>query len=244
MMNSKLISAVLGLCLWWLFSGILPGELVPGPLETLITALHLLNSSEAINLLTTLGRTLAAFLASLSLSVLFALAGQYNRLSKEVIKDLMSFIIRIPSIASITFFVLVCGAGPPAIYLSVLTIVIPVTSLSIIGLYEKVNPDLQTINRVYRIPFVRQAWYLYLPTLFGAFHAIFILSYSLAFKALIMAEFLGGLSGMGYGLLIRRETLDLHELTAYILLIALAGLFSQMLLERGVTLLTRRYAPI
>lgn len=192
----------------------------------------------------TLGRTLTAFLASLTIAVLLALAGQFNPISKAVIKDLMSFIIRIPSIASISFFVLLCGTGYRTIYLSVMAIVIPVACLSTLGLYEKVNPGMHTINQVYRVPFIRKAWYLYLPTLFGSFHAVFILSYSLTFKALIMAEFLGGLSGMGYALMLSRETLDLHQLTAYILIIALAGLFSQSILERGITRFTRRYAPL
>ncbi len=221
-----------------------PDSIIPGPLQTIATAATLLNATELHTLLTTLWRTLTAFLASLTLAVLFALAGQFNPLSKAVVKDLMSFIIRIPSIASISFFVLLCGTGYRTIYLSVMAVVIPVACLSTLGIYEKINPGLHTINRVYRVPFFRQALHLYLPTLFGSFHAVFILSYSLTFKALIMAEFLGGLSGMGYGLMLRRETLDLHQLTAYILLIALAGLFSQSLLERGIAWLTRRYAPL
>ena len=243
-MNSKLISGALGISLWGLLSLCIPGGMIPGPAATLNAALRILSTDETLQLLITLQRTLLAFVASLGLAVLFALLGQYNRLSNDVIRDLMSFMIRIPSIAWITFLVLVCGTGRWAIYLSVLIIVVPVACLSVVSLYEKINPDLHTINQVYRVPFVRQAVYLYLPTLFAAFHAIFILSYSLTFKALIMAEFLGGLSGMGYGLLIQRETLDLTQLTAYILLIALVGFFSQLLLERGVAWLTRRYAPV
>ncbi|MBN1957798.1 MAG: ABC transporter permease subunit [Desulfuromonadales bacterium] len=209
-----------------------------------MTAASLLSSPEIYPLMTTLWRTLAAFIASLLLAIVFALVGQINPLCKAVIKDLMSFVIRIPSIASISFFVLLCGTGALTIYLSVMTVVIPVACLGILGIYEKINPGMTTINRVYRVPFVRQAFYLYLPTLFGSFHAIFILSYSLTFKALIMAEFLGGLSGLGYGLMLRRETLDLNQLSAYILLIALAGLFSQSVLERCARWLTRHYAPI
>lgn len=228
--------------LWFLASVLFAHGLIPGPLQTLVAALKLINGAEIITLLTTLWRTFAAFALSLVLAIGFALLGQLSPLAKAVIKDLMSFVIRIPSIAAISFFVLLSGAGQLTIYFSVMTVVIPVTCLSILGIYEKINPGMQTINRVYRIPLHRQAIYLYLPTLFAGFHATFVLSYSLTFKALIMAEFLGGLSGMGYGLMLRRETLDLTQLTAYVLIIALVGMGSQSLLERLPVWWNKAYA--
>lgn len=217
--------------LWQLADVAAPGSFFPGPLATLAAVRELLSWAELRNLLTTLGRTLVAFVLSLGCAVLLALAGQVRPVFSEVVKDLMSFLIRIPSIAAITFLVLLCGPGYLAIYLSVMVIVIPVACLSIIGLYEQLNPGLHTINAVYAVPFHRQARDLYLPTLVGSFHGIFLLSYSLTFKALIMAEFLGGLSGMGYRLMIHRESLDLERMTAYILIIALTGYASQKALE-------------
>ena len=242
--KTKLIAALLILFCWWLTAVCWPGFLFPGPLETLAAAFGIVASAGVRDVLITLLRTLNAFVISLALALLVALTGQYNRQLEDVVKELMSFLIRIPSIASITFFVLLFGTGPLTIYVSVACVVIPVTVLSISGLYEKLNPDLHTISRVYRVPYYRKVFYFYLPALFGAFQPIFILSYSLTFKALIMAEFLGGLSGLGYGLMIQRETLDLDRLTAYILLIALAGFCSQKLLELGMRWCTRRYAPV
>jgi len=242
--NSKLTAALLLLGAWGLFALIVPGTFIPGPLATLKAALTLLTSKALLDILVTIGRTLTAFFISLMLAIMIALAGQYNTAVRGVIRELMSFIIRIPAIAAVTFFVLLFGTGQLTIYVSVVTMVIPVTVLSISGLYETINPGLTTVNRVYRVPFLRQALYLYLPTLFGAFEATFILSYSLTFKALIMAEFLGGLSGLGYGLMIQRESLDLEKLTAYILIIALVGFVCQKLLQGGLRLWTKRYAAI
>lgn len=208
-----------------------PQSLFPQPVATLQAVFSIILSADVWDLFTTLYRTMIAFFMTLFAAVFIAIAAQYNRLTKEVVKDLMSFIIRIPTIAYITFYVLLLGAGLLTIYLAVVTAVIPVATLSIISLYDKISPDMHTINRVYRVPFVKQAFFLYIPYLFHSFHSIFLLSYSMTFKALIMTEFFAGLSGLGYGLMIQRETLDIERLTAYIMIIALVGFASQKGLE-------------
>ncbi|MGM0416649.1 MAG: ABC transporter permease subunit [Thermodesulfobacteriota bacterium] len=187
-------------------------------------------------------RTFCAFTLSLLCSVVMAVAAQSSDILQDTIRNLMAMVLRIPSIAIVTFCVLLTGAGKSALFLAVAAVVVPVTTLALMSLYTSIPDDLHAVNRVYRVPFFRQAVWLYGSRLLSGIHPIFTLSYSLSFKALIMAEFLGGFSGMGYELMLMRDSLDLGSLAAYILIIAAAGYMSQKLLEILAQWGSKRYA--
>ncbi len=206
-------------------------DIVPTPWQVLKRFFDILNYSELKNALLSFSTLIVAYFTTIFVSLVLSVLTINHKYFKSYLKDILSFLIKVPNIAYVTYFILFFGIGYPTIVSVILTAAIPITTLHIISVFENLNENTIIISELYKIPFLRRVKYFYIPSLFDSFNTIFITSFSISFKSLIMAEFLGGLGGLGYGLIERKETFQMDMLMAYILFVTILGILFQNILE-------------
>jgi NitT/TauT family transport system permease protein len=220
------------LIIWWLIAVIYNNkDIFPTPWQVIVRFTDILNFSELKNAILSFITLIISYALTIFISLFLSILTINRNKTKNYIKGILSFLIKIPNIAYVTYFILFLGIGYPTIVSVILTAAIPITSLHIISVFENLNYNTLIISDLYEIPFFRRVKYFYIPSLFESFNTIFVTSFSISFKSLIMAEFLGGLGGLGYGLVEKKESFQMDILMAYILFITILGIFFQNILE-------------
>ncbi len=225
-----------GLLLLWHLCARWNGErLLPAPVHVLEAFLALAGRSDSwADLLRTLARGAAGlFLGGISGLAAGVFCGRHPRLH-DTLSPLVTLVQSCPPIVWISLLLvwLSLGGGVPLVVacLSVFPVVFIQTANAVRGL----DARWFEVAKVYRVSPGRQISLLILPGISHALAGAFSYAFGIAWKVTATAEFFGSQDGVGARIYQSYRALDLEQLFAWALAVALLGVVIEALLVRRI----------
>jgi ABC-type nitrate/sulfonate/bicarbonate transport system permease component len=225
------------LVLWQTVSGLglVPPYMLPSPLRIVRAMIHdfpLLMRHTGITLL----ETVAGLLLSLAASFVLALLMDNTAFLRKQIMPILLFTQTVPTIAVAPLLVLWLGYGAsPKIALVFITCFFPLT-VGLLGGFQSVDEDAIQLLRSMGATRRHIYQYLKLPSSLPGFFSGLRIAGSYAVIAAVVAEWLGGNSGLGVYMTRVRKSYSFDKMFAVILLTTVLSL----VLMRGIEELERR----
>lgn len=203
--------------------GLVPTFLLPSPVavvQALVKDLPLIVQHSATTLVE------AAVGLALGVIIGFAIAVAMDRFEVVylALEPLMTISQTIPTIAIAPLLVLWFGYGlAPKVILIVLTTFFPVT-VSLVSGFRSVDPDVLDLMRTMRASRWQVFWYAKLPAAADQFFSGLKISATYAIVGAVIAEWLGGFSGLGVYMTRVRKSFSYDRMFASIIVISALSL--------------------
>ncbi|MBR3385112.1 MAG: ABC transporter permease [Atopobiaceae bacterium] len=219
-------AAVAALLVVWQLAcslGLVPTFLLPSPVavvQALVKDLPLIVQHSATTLVE------AAVGLALGVIIGFAIAVAMDRFEVVylALEPLMTISQTIPTIAIAPLLVLWFGYGlAPKVILIVLTTFFPVT-VSLVSGFRSVDPDVLDLMRTMRASRWQVFWYAKLPAAADQFFSGLKISATYAIVGAVIAEWLGGFSGLGVYMTRVRKSFSYDRMFASIIVISALSL--------------------
>ncbi len=221
------------LALWQGLSLRLPSVLLPSPWETAVTLWHLLGSRTFyLNLSLTLARAAVGFGLSVSLGVLIGLGMGLWETAYQALRPVMVLSTNVPPIAWVALLVIWLGLGNGPPLLVILTTTMPLVAVHVAEGVRELDPALLEMAESFGLSLRTRLRHVVLPALSGRIFAATLLALGFTWRALVMAEFLGSTSGLGYRLAWARQNLETDRVLAYLIVIVALSLGAEAGLRR------------
>ena len=231
---------ILLLLIWQLVSGtgLVPGYMLPQPINVAAAFIGDFKLLMA-HLLTTLTEAFWGLAAAVIASFLLAIIMDAANFLKKAISPLLLFTQTMPVIALAPLLILWLGYGSaPKITLVFLTCFFPMT-IGLLGAFDQADSDAVKLLQSMGAGRVQIYRYIKLPQSLPAFFAGLRISSSYAIIGAVIAEWLGGESGLGVYMTRVRRSYSFDKMFAVILLTAALSL----VLIKLVSLLERAAMP-
>ena len=235
------LGTLLGLLLLWQLSvqlGLVPNFLLPAPtqvLSALVRELPIL----APHALTTLAESALGLVIGCAVGFVAAVLMDRFEPLYLAFSPLITLSQTIPTVAVAPLLVLWFGYGlAPKVVLIVLTTFFPIT-VSLVSGFRSVDPDLLDLMRVMRASSLQVFWQVKMPAAAEHLFSGLRISATYAIVGAVIAEWLGGFSGLGVYMTRVRKSFSYDKMFAVILLISALSLA----LMAAVDLLQRLCLP-
>jgi NitT/TauT family transport system permease protein len=225
-------SIILGLALWVSLSWVVGNQLIlPGPLLTMQEFLRIISAEDFFRVI---NATFLRVLLSFSLALLFALvlaipSGLFSRFY-QLLSGPTKVMRAIPTMGVILFtLVWLDSEGAPFVVCAL--VVFPLLYEGIVGAIRSLDPGLIELHRVYRVPFFRQVWQFYLPSILPAFRGTLVAALGLNLKVMVAAEVLSQPAiAIGTAFQIERANLNTAGIFAWSLIVILLNVLLDLIL--------------
>ena len=219
-------------------SGIIPGYMLPSPLRVIAAFIQ-----DFSLLMRHLGSTLAEAAAGLALAIaasfVLALVMDMNRFLKNSTLPLLTLTQTLPTIAIAPLLILWMGYGAaPKIALVFLTCFFPMT-VSLLGAFSQADIDAVKLLKSMGASRFQIYRYIKLPQALPAFFSGLKISCTYSIIGAVIAEWLGGESGLGVYMIRVRRSYSFDKMFAVILLTAVLSL----LLIKFVSIIEKAAMP-
>ncbi len=178
----------------------------------------------------TFGRVAIGFGFGVLVATLLGVLAGINATVKAIFDPLVQSLKAVPSLAWVPLFVLWFGIDEtPKIVLIAMGAFFPVYVNLVAGI-EGVDRKLIELARLYHFSFVRTAWRVYLPAALPHYFTGLRSGLGLAWMFVVAAEIMGASSGLGFLMVDGQQTGNAAQLISPIILFAIAGKLSDMLI--------------
>lgn len=133
---------------------------------------------------------LGGFLLSCAAAVALAALAARSRRLRELLAPLVAVVKAVPVVSFIILALVWLNAGSLPLFISAL-MVFPTVYLNVLAGISAVDPRLLEMAGVFRVPFRRQLWGIYLPQVLPYFRGAVSLALGLCWKAGVAAEVIG-----------------------------------------------------
>ncbi|MDR2216393.1 MAG: ABC transporter permease [Nevskiaceae bacterium] len=219
-------------------SGMVPAYLLPGPAQIVLAAAKdapLL----AMHLLQTLKEAAAGLALALAVSFALAILLDANRFFRDAVTPFLTVTQTMPTIALAPLLVLWLGYGQaPKIALVFLTCFFPLT-VALAGAFAHADADALRFLKSLGASRVQLYRYIKIPQSLPAFFSALRISASYSIIGAVVAEWLGGDSGLGVYMIRVRKSYSFDRMFAAIVLVSLLSL----LLIKLVSVIERAAMP-
>jgi NitT/TauT family transport system permease protein len=220
------IIAFLGL--WELLSLFFPPIIIPSVERVFLTLSQLVINGEMwLPLIHTVSRVLIGVSLSILLGgILGTLAGLINGVH-EAIRPVIVIIENIPPVVWVIIAVIWFGLGAiPPIFV-IMSIAVPIITIHLDQGIRDIDFSLCEMSQSFRVKTSTKIRDLYLPAISGPFFSALSVGFGLAWRGVVMAEFLGSMSGIGNELNWARFNLETEKVFAYTIVIVILGLATE-----------------
>ena len=235
----RLAFVVVFLAGWHLIAVFFTQDLLPTPPAVLAESITILSSGEFIyHMQNTLRRVLVAFVAAWFVSVGL---GVWMGLSERAEKffDMGVIIgITIPGLATAIISVMLFGLRPLTAYFAVFLVVFPMITLNFWEGVKDIDMQLVEMGKVFDFGTARTIRHVVLPQLIPYMLSAGRLALGLAWKLVVVVEFLGFGNGIGYMLTTEYNNFNMAGVLAWTALFTVIMLLIEY---GGFKLLERRY---
>jgi NitT/TauT family transport system permease protein len=224
-----IIGFILVLLFWQALSFVYPKSIVVGVDESIKTLIKLSHKPFFWNdILVTLSRVVIASLVSLGIGLLLSL----EKHLREIFYPIAVFLEAIPPIGWIVLAILWFSIGnwPPIVV--GISFALPAVFFNLYEGLRAVPKELIEMAKAFNLSRMRTLFYIYIPALSPAIFSAFTVSFSMNWRAVVMAEAFGSYTGLGqrfWGFYIFGSTMEIY---AYLLLISVLGLTIEYLVLR------------
>ena len=219
--------------IWQIAAAFFPPYILPSPLETLFALMQLFaTSSFYTQVWTTAWRGLVSFSGALLFGVILGLAMGWREGIYRLLHPLTTLLLNLPPIAWIALLLIWFGLGDWPPLLVVLATSTPLVAVNVAQGMREFDPTLLEMAAAFKFSRRKRLRHLFLPSLTGRIFAAALLALGFTWRSLVMAEFLGSTSGLGYRLAWARQNLDTEQMFAYLVVIVIISLAVERVLYR------------
>lgn len=247
---AHLTGPVLLVALWWLASGLgwIAPTTLPPPHEVLAAGRDLVADGDLqSNLLTSLGRVVKGLAIGCSAGLVLALLAGLSRVGENLIDSTMQIVKAVPNFALVPFFIVWMGIGEqPKVTLIALATSMPIY-MNVYGAIRGVDAHLVEAARTLGLRRLEMIRHVVLPATVPGLLVGLRLALATAWLALIFAETVNAMSGLGYLMYTARTSTRVDIMTLILVVYAVIGLLSYglvRLLERWLLAWRRGLAGV
>ncbi|MBW4079825.1 ABC transporter permease [Paenibacillus sp. S150] len=213
-------------------AGLVSGELLPSPVAIINAFLGLLGSGEFYSdLQTSLVRVLSGFLIGGVLGLLFGIAAGMFRPFEHALDPTVQMIRMIPHLAVAPLILIWFGFGETSKILIIAKgTFFPLYINTFLGI-RSADSKLLEVSRILQFSRFKQISLLILPASLPHILLGIRIAFGLAWIGLFIAEMIGSNAGIGFIILRAQQTMDAPLLFAGVLLFALVGLLTDLLVR-------------
>ncbi len=238
MIPALTILAILAIWQLVVVVGLIPNFLLPSPTQV-ITALVTDAGLLASHSVTTLVESILGLVIGVAVGFVVAVLMDRFEGVALALNPLVTISQTIPTVAIAPLLVLWFGYGlAPKIVLVVISTFFPVT-VSLVSGFRSVDPDLLDLMRTMNASRWQIFWQVKLPAALNEFYSGLRISATYAIVGAVIAEWLGGFSGLGVYMTRVRKSFSYDRMFAVIILISALSL----LLMKGVDALQKLTMP-
>jgi NitT/TauT family transport system permease protein len=219
--------AAVAVC-WELLSWVSPPFVIPGWGRIFTSLIHL----RLDYVLITLARVFAALAISFLLGLAFAVAMYASTVFERYAKPLVRLLMAVPVVCWILFSVLwFKGVEFRIAYVLVVTCA-PVFVIDCLDGMKGVQKDLRDMLRSFRPTTVQYFTKLILPATLPIIFTSWKINLSLAIRVVTIAELVGAVSGIGYGLTVAQELFSVADVFAWTIVLVAILFVAEAILVR------------
>ncbi|MBN2395231.1 MAG: ABC transporter permease [Candidatus Atribacteria bacterium] len=232
----KFLGIIFLFILWEFLSFIYPPILIPSIERVFSSLIDLMISLEFWkDLGYTLGRVLVGFGLSLLIGSVLGLLAGFSKKIYEVIKPIFTVVESIPPIIWIIFAVIWFGLGHMPVIFAIMSIVTPIIFINFAQGVMDIDPDLIEMARAFSVKRSTELRHLYLPSITGYFFSSLSIGLGFTWRVVIMAEFIGSMTGIGNKINWAMLNLTTDQVFAYTLFIVSLGMLIEFLLVKPLS---------
>ncbi|MFC7216089.1 ABC transporter permease [Saliphagus sp. GCM10025334] len=224
---------------WWFASAYLTSGLLPTPLAVFEEARVILATGDFFfHLVNSLRRVLVAFLLAWAFSIVLGVWMGLSELAEKFFDMGVIIGLTIPGLATAIITVMMFGLRPLTAYLAVFVAVTPMIILNFWEGVKDINTDLVEMGEVFDYSTLKTVRHIVLPQLIPYMLSAGRLGLGLAWKLVVIIEFLGFGNGIGYMLTTEYNRFNMAAVLAWTLLFTIVMIAIEY---GGFKYLERRY---
>ncbi len=231
----KLLYKLLGvstlLVLWEFLTLFFPPIIIP-PIEKVVHALGCLVSKEAfwLHLYHTVFRVLVASVLSFVIGISLGVLAGLNRSVYDLIMPVITIVENIPPIVWVVITIIWFGLGDAPPIFTIMSVEIPIVTVNVARGVQSIDRSLLEMAQSFNVGKLTQLRDLYIPAIASYVFSSISVGLGLAWRVVVMAEFFGSMSGVGYELNWARYNVETDVVFAYTLTIVFLGLGTEYLI--------------
>ena len=212
----EIASLLLLLVVWQVLAMLFPGRLYPSPIDV---GVHLADLAANGRLFADLGKTLTravtAFVVAMAVGTVIGVALGRVRLLDGLFSSWLLVGLNLPAIVIAIVLYIWLGLTEFALILAVVLNKTPLVIATVREGTRSFSRDYEELAKAFRLPFVRQVRFIFVPQLMPFVLAAARTGLSLIWKIVLVFEVLGSDGGVGYRVSIMFQFFDIKGILAY-----------------------------
>lgn len=222
--------------LWALLAPLYPALILPSPNKVFTQVFALLQDNQAwLAFLRTLFFFICGLIGALLFGSLCGMLAGWQAVIDDYIRPIFSLIQAIPPISWIVLSILWFGnTGGTQIFIMMMTLS-PIYFFNIVKGIQQTPLALIEVAQCFAVSNSKRIKDIYIPSVIPYFHTALILTTSMGWKTIVMAEILIGAQGIGYEMNQARIFFNTVHVLAWTVLLAIVGLLLEKLIRYLIT---------
>jgi len=226
---------ILLILVWQLLasSGILLDVILPSPTKVILALVKIVQDGTlVVDLGISCKRVLTGYIWGAAVALILGVASGLNKIIERVVSPIINVIRQIPLYAWMPLFILWFGIGETSkIIIIARGVLIPIFLNTVQGIHsvQAEYKELALVLELKKTTFIRK---VVLPSALPYIFTGLRLAAGNSWMAVVAAEMLGGLTGLGYALMQSREFLWSDKLIALMLVIGVIGVLIDVVLRK------------
>ena len=238
-MKKTLYGSGVVLILWYIMHIFIKSNIIPGPYETIVTFVTLLQGDLLLHVATSLFRITAAVLISMLIGLPLGLWTGLSKQADAILSPVLYILYPIPKIAFLPVFMLLFGLGDSSKIILIVTIIIFQIMLAARDGVKEIPGELYFSVRSLGLNRLQIYKDLVVPAVLPKIISALRISIGVSIAALFFGENFATTYGIGYFIMNCWIMVDYVQMFAGILALSLMG----MLIFKIIDLLERRLCP-
>jgi len=222
------------LAIWQILAskGVLMEVILPSPIKVVKAFFSMVEDGTlAIDLKTSLRRVLVGYAQGAIVALILGVGSGLNKVVERLVSPLINIIRQIPLYAWIPLIILWFGIGETSKHIIIARgVAIPIYLNTVQGIHG-VQIEYYELSKVLELKYRTFLRKIVLPSAVPSIFTGLRLAAGNSWMAVVAAEMLGGLTGLGYGLLQAKEFLWSDKLIALMIVVAVVGIVFDYLLQ-------------
>jgi NitT/TauT family transport system permease protein len=223
-----LIAVVIFAVIWEILAWISPPYVIPGWSRIFHSLIELRADFIAITLLRVAAALLISFGLGLAIAILMYGSATFERYAKPLVRLFMA----VPVVCWILFSVLWFKGVEFRIAFVLVVTCAPVFTVDCLDGMKSVQKDLRDMLRSFRPTRLQFFTKLILPATLPVIFTSWKINISLAIRVVTIAELVGAVSGIGYGLVVAQELFSVADVFAWTLVLVIILFIAEAILGR------------
>lgn len=228
--SCKIIGILALLVLWKCLTLFFPPIVMPS-IEDVLRVLGCLIFREGFwtSLCHTFFRVVVASILSFAIGTGLGVLAGLSKSVYDAVMPIITIVENVPPIAWVVIAIIWFGLGDAPPILTIMSVETPIITVNVVRGIQSIDRSLIEMARSFEVGKLTQLRDLYIPAIANYIFSGISVGLGLAWRVVVMAEFLGSMSGIGYELCWARYNVETDVVFAYIIVMVCLGLGTEYL---------------